>query len=1020
MHNLLFYAGNRALGSMRKILIFAIALFISTALINGAEAATDGWVMGSVIDAESGDPIIGASVMLVGTTSGAASDLDGNFMVKNIEPGTYKLMISSIGYVQTTIEEVIIYEDSPTVLNIALDPALITGKKITVTAKAMKNTEANLLRQRKKATTISDAISAEAISKSGSGDAAEAMAHVTGASVVGGKYVMVRGLGGRYGNASLDGAAMPSADPDQKAVQMDLFPTHLLDNVTVEKTFTPDKPGNFSGGSIDLRTKDMPEALSLAFSSSVSYNSNTTGNSDFLSASRGQYDWLAIDNGYRDLPDEIENAESIGYRPRSGTLDEGLAYDEVNKAFTSDFNQIKRSAPMNQSYSFSFSNNYMVGERPMGVLASLTYSHKYSYYDDGIVARYNLTEVNAPELDEEFVMPDEKGTEEVLWGGMAKTSYSLHQNHKLTAQFVYNRQGTQEARYIVGRVSGSTRGWYEERSIQYTEQHVGSFQLKGDHFVNPLNLRLNWHASLNSTSRSDPDGRYFTNGFGLDPILNAETGDTLGYDTVYTVINTGGVWNPTHIYRDISEVNREIKLDASTPLAKMNGQNLNFKFGFAYLNKERENRERRFDIYYNAPIDYDGNPDNFADPDNMGIDWENTEMDFENVEIDSLFGDIIVDSVQIAPGWWFVDTLGWDTLTWDTVSADTVYDFEYIKWIDESALTREKNNYDGTNNILGLYAMFEVPVRSYLRFVGGARYETTDMSISGPGITDEEGLIDAKDVLPSASFILAMRENMNMRLSYGRTLARPTMREKSSAYSYEFFNGLIFNGNPDLKRTLIDNYDIRWELFTGPGEILAVSGFYKYFRNPIERSLWGQNNDVRYVNVDRATVIGAEFEIRENLGRLWSKLDKFRLDGNLTLTYSKINIPDDEMISRLAFDSSASDTRALQGQSPYLVNLALSYDNYKSRTTATILLNVFGRRLSEVMRGGMPDVYEKPRTMVDFTLAQNIYRGLKFKLSAKNILNEKVTKVIDYKDVEYVFRENSTGRSLSVGLSYKL
>jgi len=126
------------------------------------------------------------------------------------------------------------------------------------------------------------------------------------------------------------------------------------------------------------------------------------------------------------------------------------------------------------------------------------------------------------------------------------------------------------------------------------------------------------------------------------------------------------------------------------------------------------------------------------------------------------------------------------------------------------------------------------------------------------------------------------------------------------------------------------------------------------------------------------------------------------------------------MISRLVYDSTASNTRELQGQSPYIINAALLYDSFDSKTTATLLLNVFGRRLSEVMRGGMPDVYEKPRMMVDFTFSQGIFGGLNFKFSAKNIIDEKVSKVIEYKGLEYIFREHSMGRSFSVGLSYKI
>jgi len=1009
-------SGKAKVKSFKMLTFLILAITILFCQVETAKAVKSGSITGRILDSETGNPVIGASVYIKGTKMGAASDLDGNYTIKLVPPGNYELMVSSIGYANVTVEQVVVEEDTPTVLNYSLSPKDIMGKKIVVSATTLKNTEANLLRQRQKSPSISDAISAEAISKAGSGDAAEAMSRVTGASVVGGKYVFVRGLGGRYSNARLNGTVIPNADPDNQAVQMDLFPTGLLDNVTVEKTFTPDKPGNFSGGSVDLKTKDMPEALSLSFSSSLKFNSNTTGETDFLSSSRSSLDWLGFDNGYRALPGELEDPNSTQGRPRTGTLEEGQAFDEKMKVFNSDMLPTRRRAPMGQSYAFSFGNSYMLGERPLGVLASLTYSHNYSYYNDGTVSRYVLFDQNAPYLDVEYSMPDEKGKEEVLWGGLLHSSYSLHPHHKISTQFVYNRQGENEVRYIMGLDNGSTNGMYQTRSIIYAEQYVQSLQVDGDHYFKPF--RIDWKASFSKSNRNEPDVRYFSNAFTTDPVLDENSGDTLGYDTSYYMSSSGGTYHPVHFFREIDEKNNEFQLNLSVLLMKRFDRELKLSMGTSFLNTDRVNSERRFDVDFNEPVYYDGNPDNFVDSSVMGIDWDHSQM-LVDAEIDSVM-QYLIDSLEIGPGLWFYDTVGVDTLQWDTLAADTTYRFSYYKWIDESSLTKGNNNYTGRQDIFALYWMVEAPIASRLNFVGGTRMENTDMTIKSPVIAEDEGLINASDWLPSASLTYFLKSNMNLRLAYGRTLARPTMKEKSRSVSYEFMQGLTFNGNPDLERTLIDNYDIRWEWFTGPGELLAVSGYYKRFKNPIERALWGNNNDIVYLNVDRAKVIGAEFELRKSLGIFWSKLDNFKFEGNLTLTHSRITIPETEMANRLYFDSLASNTRPLQGQSPYIVNLGLSYENFESKTAATLLFNVFGNRLSEVSRGGMPDVYEKSRPMLDFTFSRGLFAGLQFKFSAKNLLDENVTKVIDYKDTEYIFREYSSGRSVSIGLSYKM
>jgi outer membrane receptor protein involved in Fe transport len=295
------------------------------------------------------------------------------------------------------------------------------------------------------------------------------------------------------------------------------------------------------------------------------------------------------------------------------------------------------------------------------------------------------------------------------------------------------------------------------------------------------------------------------------------------------------------------------------------------------------------------------------------------------------------------------------------------------------------------------------------------------MEIKSDAIDNEKGsgLIDDGDWLHSISFTYAMSKKMNLRLSYGRTLARPTFKEKSKSVHYEFFLGLIENGNPDLKYTKINNFDLRWECFNGPGKLFAASLYYKHFTDPIERVLWGNNNDITWENVSNAEVYGIELEVRQDLGWLSRKLENFKFDGNFTLTHSQIDIPEEEMISRLYFDSSASGTRQLQGQSPYLLNLGLTYSNFERTTIASVQYNVFGKRLSEVGRGGMPDVYEYPFPMLNATLKQKIWGGISLKLSAKNLLNSKVSKRIEYKGNEYTFREYPTGRSISVGLSYK-
>ncbi len=166
---------------------------------------------------------------------------------------------------------------------------------------------------------MSDAISSEDISRAGSGAAAEAMSHVTGAPVMEGKYVYIRGLGDRYSTVQLNGAELPSADPNRRAVPMDLFPSSMLENIVTVKSFTPDKPGNFTGGAVNIGTRSFPDAFTLSISASTTFNTQSSFESGFLTYDGGSYDWLGMDDGTPDLPDQL--------------VDEGIEIPDIGEAF---------------------------------------------------------------------------------------------------------------------------------------------------------------------------------------------------------------------------------------------------------------------------------------------------------------------------------------------------------------------------------------------------------------------------------------------------------------------------------------------------------------------------------------------------------------------------------------------------------------------------------------------------------------------------------------------------------------
>jgi TonB-dependent Receptor Plug Domain. len=234
-----------------------------------------------------GESLPGANVRVEGTSTGTSTDLNGRYRLNGLAPGAYDLVFSFVGFQQKTVTGVEVSSGQTTPLDVALAEESAQLEEVVVEAQAARDSEAGLLKDRAKAAAVSDAISAETISQMGAGTVADAMSNVTGASVVDGKYVNVRGLQGRYVDVQLDNSTLPTPDPDGNSVPLDLFPSNLIDNIVTTKSFTPDEPATFTGGSIDVTTKSFPEEFFLNASFSTSFNSEVGIGGDILRPTGG-------------------------------------------------------------------------------------------------------------------------------------------------------------------------------------------------------------------------------------------------------------------------------------------------------------------------------------------------------------------------------------------------------------------------------------------------------------------------------------------------------------------------------------------------------------------------------------------------------------------------------------------------------------------------------------------------------------------------------------------------------------
>ncbi len=315
-----------------------------------AQGAT---LTGVVVDGDLGETLIGANVLVEGTVLGAVTDLDGRFRVTAIPPGTYTVVVSYIGYTTKRVTGVALAAGQTRTLDITLGTDEVGLNEFVVEVRAVENTEASLLANRQRSLAVSDAISSEAIGRSGSNNVADAMQRVTGASIVGGRYVVVRGLGDRYVSTQLNGAELPSADPDRRSFQLDLIPSSLLDNVVTSKTFTPDRPGNFSGGAVDVTTKDYPDKRFLTVSTSGGYDSRATGATILAQRSSGT-DWLGFDNGLRALPTDLRGSPKIpSFQEARSDAAKAALLDRYSRAFSPGLSPTTATARPNASLAVS-------------------------------------------------------------------------------------------------------------------------------------------------------------------------------------------------------------------------------------------------------------------------------------------------------------------------------------------------------------------------------------------------------------------------------------------------------------------------------------------------------------------------------------------------------------------------------------------------------------------------------------------------------------------------------------------
>ncbi|MEQ1747130.1 MAG: TonB-dependent receptor [Saprospiraceae bacterium] len=970
--------------SFRSLLLICIWVICFTQVFS--QKAT---IAGKIIDKETGETLIGVTVKATnagGEIRGAITDYDGNYRFE-VEPGTYMITTTYTAFKPQTVEK---FEAKAGILN-TLDFVLGTESamiaEVVVVATVIKNTDASLIALQKRSLSIQDGISSQQISRTGVSNAADAMKQVTGAVVEGGKFIVMRGLGDRYSISQLNGITMPSTDPYRNSSSLDLIPSQMIDNIVTMKTFTPDQPGNFSGGLVNITTKSIPDKFNLYFGMSASYNTQATFNDNFLGHGRdaGSTDWLGFDDGGRDLPkvllDEknrslLSQSAYLNARNPSETYNDLRALlNESSFAMSNTFTPTPKSTPLNHGINFSIGNNTKLFGNTLGYSFGVNYSREFTHYENGAVNTWLNN--SSPNLFGYQLLNETKSTETPHLGGLFNLSYQIGSNHGISANVIYNNDtditGRSQNGTWVGQLSTPT-AVYNTNSLEFARRQYVSYQLSGRHLFPELNdIEIRWSGARNSSFQKEPDTRFFAYINYMDD--NGEN---------RFEINEAEFKPPFHFWRDLNDESQEIKVDVSIPfLNSLNSAN-QIKFGGLYNAMNRNFSEYQFlhNRHSDIPVDRFFN--------SFGGDF-NAYFDYNN------FG--IIDTTFAANGSVQRYRLG----------------YHYINQVNN------KNFYDGEQKITSAYGMLVYSLTPRLKAIVGTRVEATDLFVESRDTMLAPSALDLTDWLYSANLIYGLSEKSNIRLAATRTLARPNMRELAPFEQFDTKNGFFNIGNPALQRTLIDNYDIRYEVYPNPGELFAFSLFYKQFRNPILRRFSPSATipELGYVNIGEADVYGLEVELRKNLGFIGSFARNFYLGANVAVIHSSYNIPADEVAASQQIDPSYSlTTRPFQGQAPYIVNTVLSYIDPERGWESSLSFNVSGRRLYSISLAATPDVYEEEFPLLNFNLTKRFADHYQITLSARNLLNPANSKTMDFRGETVTAESFKLGTTLGMSVAY--
>lgn len=903
-----------------------VYLLLLLCLTVSVARAQMGVINGQVTDYATNRPLPGAQVIVEFSTLSASTDGSGHFVIKNVPPGVHTLVISLGDYRTRKVENVVVEPKRSTQVRTTLKTNIEKLERKDPKGRKRQDTEISLVADIKANEGITSGISSEQILKAQDIDAAYAVKRLNGVTLMEDRFALVRGLGDRYNTVLLNNGMPPSMEVDSKSFSFDVLPSTVLERMVIYKSPAAELPGEFAGGVIRVTTKDIPDQNKIYFGAGISYRNMTTFNT-YKANLGATTDLLGYDNGTRDLP---SNFPSYIYSFR--TPSEGEQWVMPNNWNTS----LRTALPDLRGYvglarKWNLGNNVVLAN-----LTNVTYSYDYQKID-AVRARY-FPEQATPGLkkgvrDTLLSFKDDIFTTTARYGAVHSWVLAIDRRNKIEFKNLFHGLGRNDRNYRTGY--NKERQYYNPKdsgvglqgtSYRWEERRFYNGSLAGSHSFSD-NMSLQWLLGYGHSTRREPDWKRSFEIKNLTP----------GAGFFQSYPEEPNINSNSHFFSTMRENSFTQAADFEyivNPYKAEEDQD-KVKFGF-YAEQRNREFEARWFSYRRSP--YRFNPNLFNTP---------LSQRFAPRNMNDSTGFILQEG------------------------------------------TRPTDAYLAQNRLFAIYMSYLRKVGNRGQIYAGLRYEHNTQALQS-GV-QEDSVLDfvrpVTNLLPSVNYTYSINAINQLRLAWGMTVNRPILRELAPFQYNDYDLYITVAGNPDLRNATIHNIDLRYEHYPNKGEYVAVGGFYKHFKNPIERVIVQgiALQDLSYINAVQANSIGAEFEARKTFAgitRNLSWLDRTYFLGNLTIAYSRVELP------KLANLPHLDKNRPMMGQAPYMLNAGIYYDDPAKLSHFNIMYSVVGPRVFSVGDQLSPTQYEMPRHVFDFNMTKFVANTWEMRLTVHDLLNQ--------------------------------